>query len=112
MNVINLGYCHTSHLCPRTTVRMECPDAVLVLLCQVAANLDGNRRIDHADQRGRESDVPQDRLSLSHNETMQKHNSVLRTHTVEMQELLASITMCFRTAQLKLKTSEHIYKSK
>ena len=80
MNVINLGYCHTSHLCPRTTVRMECPDAVLVLLCQVAANLDGNRRIDHADQRGRESDVPRDRLSLSHNETMQKHNSVSKKH--------------------------------
>ena len=80
MNVINLGYCHTSHLCPRTTVRMECPDAVLVLLCQVAANLDGNRRIDHADQRGRESDVPRDRLPLSHTDTMQKSNSVSTWH--------------------------------
>ena len=80
MNVINLGYCHTSHLCPRTTVRMECPDAVLVLLCQVAANLDGNRRIDHADQRGRESDVPRDRLSLSHNDTMQKPDPVSTRH--------------------------------
>ena len=84
MNVINLGYCHTSHLCPRTTVRMECPDAVLVLLCQVAANLDGNRRIDHADQRGRESDVPRDRLSLSHNETMQKHNSVSKREAADV----------------------------
>merc|ERR1719161_2552679 len=40
-----------------TTVRVECSDAVLVLLCQVAPNLDGNGRIDHADQGGREPDV-------------------------------------------------------
>ena len=35
---------------------------------------------------------------------------MLETYTVEMQELLDSITMCSRTAQLKLATFEHIYK--
>merc|ERR1719236_279801 len=40
-----------------TAVWVECSDAVLVLLCQVAANLDGNGRIDHADQSGREPDI-------------------------------------------------------
>ena len=58
----------TCHPCCRTAVWVECPDAVLVLLCQVAADLDSNGRIDHADQRGRETDVPEterDRLSSS-----------------------------------------------
>merc|ERR1719174_3360779 len=40
-----------------TAMWVESSDAVLVLLCQVAANLDGNGRIDHADQGGREPDI-------------------------------------------------------
>merc|ERR1719359_2281123 len=40
-----------------TAVWVECSDAVLVLLRQVPAHLNGDGRVDHADQRCRESHV-------------------------------------------------------